>query len=134
MEMALPRDEPVLCGRADGERERRVGVAVAVAVVVVPAAVARGPHEDAALALAARRDALHERARRQPPGAVHRLAVIVGAPAEKVRGSFVTQKSEIVCLLLSLLGKKISVLPGCQMLFKSIIPNPNPANSVSGLF
>ena len=80
--MALPRDEPVLCGRADGERERRVGVAVAVAVVVVPAAVARGPHEDAALALAARGDALHEGPRRQPARPVHRLAVVVGAPTD----------------------------------------------------
>ena len=83
--MALPRDEPVLCGRADGESERRVGVAVAVAVVVVPAAVARGPHEDAAPAFAARRDALHERARRQPPGSVHRLTVVVGTPAKNTK-------------------------------------------------
>ena len=78
-----PWNEPVLRGRADGEGEGRVGVAVAVAVVVVPAPVARRPHEDAALAPPARAHALHEGPRRQPAGAVHRLAVVVGAPTEK---------------------------------------------------
>ena len=42
----------------DGEGPDGVGVAVAVAVVVVPAAVPRGPHEDAALPAPAPRHTL----------------------------------------------------------------------------
>ena len=84
--LIIPWYEPVFRGRADGQSEGGVGVPVAVAVVVVPAAVARGPHEDAALAPPPRAHALHEGARGQPAGAVHRLAVVVRAPTDSERG------------------------------------------------
>lgn len=46
-------DSPALRGARDGQREDRISVAVAVARVLVAAPVARCPHEDGSLALAA---------------------------------------------------------------------------------
>ena len=76
----LPGNEPVLGGGADRQGPDGVGVAVAVAVVVVPAAVARGPDEDGALALPALGDALEEGLRGHAARTIHRLAVVIRTP------------------------------------------------------
>ena len=70
-----------LGGAGDGQGVDGVGVAVTVAVVRVEAAIAAGPHEDGAQTSSALRDSLQESLLGQRAGAVHSLAVILGAPA-----------------------------------------------------
>lgn len=75
---------PSLRGAGDAQREDAVGVPVAVAGIGVSAAVARGPHEDGALALPAARHAVDEGPPREGPRTVHGLAVVLRAPGGAV--------------------------------------------------
>ena len=78
--LAVPGDQPVLCGAGDGQSPDGVGVSVTVAVVVISAAVSTGPHEDTAPAFPPVGHPVDEGSAGEVARPVHRLAVIIRTP------------------------------------------------------
>lgn len=81
-----------------GQRPDGVRVPIAVAVVVLAAAVARCPHEDAALARPALGHALDKRPGRHLAGPVNGFAIVIRTPRRRVNVDVLRIQRQRACL------------------------------------